>query len=187
MLRRTILIGLACILLSAPIIAQTEKPLPAAKIMETAYAKAKETNKNVFLIFHATWCGFCKKLDTALESSELKKIFDDNFVIVHLDVMESDEKIAQFENPGGKALMDSLGGSNAGIPYFVFITPDGKTLANSNVTPPDNSNLGYPVKPEEIEAFIKILKIGAPKITEKQIGIIFEYLNNKPSSTAPSH
>ena len=68
--------------------AQTEAPKHADEIMKAAYKEAKAADKNIFLIFHATWCGWCKRLEKAMQSNELKKIFEDNFVIVHLDVDE---------------------------------------------------------------------------------------------------
>jgi thioredoxin-related protein len=180
MFRKSFLVGFICLFAAASILAQTEKPLPADKVMEASYAKAKETGKNVFLIFHATWCSWCKKLDKAMQSEEMKKIFEDNFVVTHLDVMENGEKIAQFENPGGKALMDKLGGEKSGIPFFAFIDADGKMLCNSNVMPKEQ-NIGYPGTIEEITAFMKLIKTGSPKIPKDQIkAMALYFINNSP-------
>ena len=35
-------------------------------ILEKAYKQARLENKNVFVIFHASWCGWCHKMDTSL-------------------------------------------------------------------------------------------------------------------------
>jgi thioredoxin-related protein len=180
MLKKSILSGLICLFLAGSVFAQTEKPLPADKVMEAAYAKSKETGKNVFLIFHATWCTWCKKLDKAMQSEQLQKIFDDNFIIVHLDVMERGEKIAQFENPGGKELMDKLGGAKSGVPFFAFISADGKSLGDSNVMP-GNQNIGYPGTIKEIAEFMGLIKIGAPKISKEQFKTMLLYfIENSP-------
>jgi len=39
------------------------KPLPARVIMKKALADVATTQKNVFIIFHASWCGWCHKMD----------------------------------------------------------------------------------------------------------------------------
>ena len=176
MLRKSIFMAVICVFMAVSIIAQTEKPRSATIVMAESFTKAKETGKNVFLIFHATWCSWCKKLDKVMQSDELKKIFEDNFIVTHLDVRESGEdKIAEFENPGGKELMKTLGATEkGGIPFYAFLDKKGKMLANSNVMPKDQ-NIGYPGSPEELDAFAKIIKIGAPKMPESQLATIVDF------------
>ena len=74
-------------------------------ILATAYKQAAKEHKNVFLIFHASWCGWCKKLDTSMNDVATKKYFYDNFVTVHLTVLESAEN-KNLENPGGNRLYE---------------------------------------------------------------------------------
>lgn len=162
--------------------AQTEKPQTADAILNAAYKESKTADKNVFLIFHASWCSWCKRLDKAMKSEELKKIFEDNFVITHLDVLETGEKIATLENPGGKEVMVKLGGEKSGLPFYAFLDAEGNKLGDSNVMP-KNMNIGYPGSAEEIEAFGKLLKMSAKKMDEKQLETILEYLKkNAPKS-----
>lgn len=35
----------------------------ASDILKNASKKAKLENKNVFVMFNASWCGWCKKMD----------------------------------------------------------------------------------------------------------------------------
>ena len=61
-------------------------PASADEIMKEAFAVAKKQNKKVLVMFHASWCGWCHKMDTSLNDASVKKFFDDNFVIRHLVV-----------------------------------------------------------------------------------------------------
>ena len=162
--------------------AQESKPLHADKILEAASIDAKTSDKNIFLIFRASWCGWCKRLDKAMQSEELKKIFEDNFVIVHLDVLEHGDKVAALENSGAKGYMDKFGGEKSGLPFYVFLNSKKEILSNSNVME-GNSNIGYPGAIEEIVAFGKLVKSSAKNMNEKQLQIITEYLKkNAPKS-----
>src|SRR5471030_2535514 len=77
------------------------KPTPpsADEVMKQAYAQAKKEHKNVISLFHASWCGWCKKMEASLNEPTLKKSFDDNYVITWLTVQESKGK-EDLENPG---------------------------------------------------------------------------------------
>ncbi len=154
---------------------QSGKPDSAQNLLREAAGEARSSKKNVLLIFHATWCEWCKRLEAALENPEIKPIIDNNYVIAKLDVMERGEKIQTHENPGGNELLVKFGGANTGIPYFVFLNNKGKMIANSNVMP-RNQNIGYPGSKEEIAAFIKLLKQTAPRMTAKKCSKISKYL-----------
>lgn len=164
--------------------AQDLTPKAADEIMKSAFSQSKVENKNVFLIFHASWCSWCKRLDKAMNSDELKKIFEDNFVVAHLDVLERGEKIAQLENPGGKEFMVKLGGEKSGLPFYAFLNSEGKLIVNSNVMDKE-SNIGYPGSEEEIAAFANLLKKSSEKLSEEQLGKIVDYLKaNAPKPRA---
>jgi thiol-disulfide isomerase/thioredoxin len=137
-------------------------PPSAGDIMKEAYGKAAKENKNVFIIFHASWCGWCHKMDKSLNDETCKKFFDDNFVIRHLVVDESDDK-KNLENPGAVELRSKYFGDGQGIPYWLLFDKDGKLLADSKMRaegagPETGENVGCPASKNEVEYFISVLK-----------------------------
>lgn len=170
------------------LLGQDTKPQPADDILKVALKNSKDTGKNVFLIFHASWCSWCKRLEKAMQSDELKKIFEDNYVITHLDVLEAKDKVEALENPGGKEIMAKLGGEKSGLPFYAFLDASGKKIADSNVMPSQNPNIGYPGSAEEIEAFGKLLKVSAKNLSDEKFAVIIDYLKtNAPKPVATSH
>jgi thioredoxin-related protein len=159
---------------------QTQKPEPADGILKAAIQKAESSNKTVFLIFHASWCGWCKRLDAALEDRTIKELMEEHYVIARLDVLESGNNIQTLENPGGKKIMTDLGGEKSGLPFYAFLDAKGKKIADSNVMPKDQ-NIGYPNSPEEIVAFEKLLTRTAPRMSVGQRATIVAYLQKKAS------
>ncbi|MCX6121064.1 MAG: thioredoxin family protein [Ignavibacteriales bacterium] len=153
---------------------QTIKPDSAQIILKAAVTDAQSSNRNVFLIFHATWCKWCKRLEAALNDPEIKTLIDKNYVVVMLDVQERGDKIQTHENPGGQKLLSDFGGNNAGLPFVVFLNRKGKMIANSNVMP-KKQNIGYPGSKEEIATFTKLLKKTAPHLIGKQGDVIQKY------------
>ena len=167
------------------LLGQDTKPQTADSILKTSYKEAEVSNKNVFLIFHASWCGWCKRLEKAMQSDELKRIFENNFIITHLDVLEHGDKIKELENPGGNEVMKNFGGEKSGLPFYVFLDASGKKLADSNVMPEDQ-NIGYPGSDEEIAAFGNIIKLSARHLSDENYSAIINYLKKnvpKPAST----
>jgi thioredoxin-related protein len=165
---------LAICLLPPSMLGQTAKPDSAMIILKAAVSDARSSKKNVLLLFHATWCKWCKRLETALNEPEIKPLIDRNYIIALLDVQERGEKIHTHENPGGQKVLSDFGGKNAGLPFIVFLNGNGKMIANSNVMP-QQQNIGYPGSKEEISAFVNLLKRTAPRITGKQRVVIQKY------------
>ncbi len=127
----------------------------AADVLKPVYAKAAQTNKKVLLIFHASWCGWCKKMDASLADATIKTAIDRNFEIAHLTVHENGTK-KELENPGGLELLTKLGGADQGLPYWLVLDAKGNKLANSEFEP--HKNTGCPSAAEEVVYFIKVLQ-----------------------------
>ena len=140
----------------------------AATVVKNAQIQAKAENKNVLVFFHASWCGWCKLMEKKMNSPETKEMFESNYVLASLVVLENGEK-KKLENPGSENLMNSYSGKNAGLPYFVFINSDGVVLENS--LNEKSENLGCPSTKEEIESFIVKLQ-KTSNLNEEQLAII---------------
>lgn len=135
-------------------VAQT-KPLPADEIMKAAYEKAAKEKKNLLLIFHASWCGWCRKMDSSLQDAAVRPLIDKAYVVTHLTVYENRDKKA-LENLGSLDLLTKLGGADKGLPYWYLLDKEGKTLASSEYGP--GKNCGCPASEEEVAYFIVVLK-----------------------------
>jgi thioredoxin-related protein len=135
---------------------------PAADIMNAAYKKAAKENKNVFLLFHASWCGWCHKMDTSMNDESCRQFFTDNYVIVHLVVSEGEKK-KHLENPGAEEMKTQYNGKDQGIPFWLVFDKDGKLLADSKIRKEGEGaeageNTGCPAQDFEVEYFISVLR-----------------------------
>ena len=136
-------------------------PASADEIMNEAFTAAKKQNKKVLLMFHASWCGWCHKMDTSLNDPSVKKFFDDNFVIRHLVVFESKGK-QNLENPGALEMITKYNGKDQGIPFWLIFDQDEKFLFDSRRTETVNGveklqNVGCPASKPEVDYFIAVL------------------------------
>ncbi len=171
------------ILFSACVFSQT-KVAPAKLVIEKAIAEAANTKKNVFVIFHASWCGWCHKMDTSMNEGKLKDFFTDNYVVVHLTVDESKDK-KDLENPGADDIRKKYHGDQQGIPYWFILDGKGNFLADSrtkSVRADGTENMksvGCPASDEEVNYFAKVLK-ETSSLRDEQISLIKErFLKNK--------
>ncbi|MCA4782641.1 thioredoxin family protein [Empedobacter stercoris] len=152
------------IALSSIVNAQT-----ATEILTKAQNQAKVENKNVFLIFHASWCGWCKKMEKNMDDPLVKSYFDANYVKTFMTVQERAEK-KNLETPGGDAVNEKLGGKDQGLPFWVILDSEGKVLEDSRV---NGENIGGPASEEEVNQLITKLettskneKVNSEKIKE---------------------
>lgn len=164
------LVGLAALLTTA-LAAPT--PPSAQAMLKAAEVKAGHGHKNVLLIFHASWCGWCHKLDDLLNSEQFKSAFDGSYVIVHVTVLENESHKAD-ENPGGDDLLNSLGGKDGGIPFFAIFSPQGTKLGDS-LAP---KNIGYPSEPAEVDHFMGLMKTTS-HMSAKQQAALRSFLTSK--------
>lgn len=133
-------------------------------VLKKASIEAKASKKNVLLVFHASWCKWCKMMEKNMNLPETQSIFGNRFVTAYVDVQERGEK-KSLENPGGQELMNKYKGENAGLPFWLILNPKGEVLADSFNA--KGENLGSPATSEEVSIFIA--KIGkASKLSKEE-------------------
>jgi len=148
-------------------------PPPAKTVLADAESRGRAEHKNVLVLFHASWCHWCHEMQKVMDKPDIKPIFDQNFEVVWLTALESDDKKAE-ENQGSEDVMASMGGANQGIPFFGVLDTDGKTIISS-MAPQANKpaqNIGCPSEADERAYFRRMLKEGAPSITDSQLATI---------------
>lgn len=151
------------ILLLVAVAVQAQPAPPAEKVLKDAMQRAAHEHKNVFIIFHASWCGWCQRMDSIMNSVACKKLFNDNFVIEHLTVMESKSKL-NLENPGAQDVLKKYNGEGQGIPFWLIFDAKGNLLGDCLIRPEGadlttkGENTGCPATKEEVAHFLKVLK-----------------------------
>ena len=175
-------LALLLYLLGSALLAQN--PTPANQVLEDAKSQAARQHKLIFLVFGASWCEPCHRMDAFLDAPEMRQILGIYFVLVKLNVAEKMGKHPELENPGGKDLALKLGGANSkggliGVPFFLFVNATGEPIVNSR-RPVEGlaggKNIGYPAKPEEIDWFTAMLKKANPAMTADESHTIDEWL-----------
>ncbi|WP_214070753.1 thioredoxin family protein [Mucilaginibacter sp. dw_454] len=184
------LLLIAAILLAFNLSTFAQDTPPASNVvLNQAYSQAKKEHKKVLLMFHASWCGWCKKMDASIEDPTCKKLFDDNYIIAHLDVLEQPNKIG-LENPGARDQLKVFKGEKSGLPFWVILDAKGKLLADSQVRPAGASldapgeSMGCPAEDSEVAYFLGLLK-STSKLNDDQLAVIGKrFAMNKPTPVA---
>lgn len=135
----------------------------AQTIIAETCSKASKENKKAFIIFHASWCVWCHKLDSSINDPVCKKFFDDNYVIEHITAFEVKEK-SILNNPGSEEFLAAHHAKDQGIPAWYILDKNENVIADSQLRPnradftTEGSNVGCPANETEINYFISVLK-----------------------------
>ncbi|MCD0487537.1 thioredoxin family protein [Pedobacter sp. MC2016-14] len=165
-MRKAFLTLTAILLISGSLFAQqaANTPPTAEQVLLEATALAKKEHKSVFIIFHASWCGWCHKMDDSMNDPAVKTYFDKSYVIRHLTVMEAKGK-ENLENPGASDLLKKYNSDGYGIPVWFIFDKNRKLLADSHIRPAGtgfevkgSGIIGCPAAKEEVAEFIAALK-----------------------------
>jgi thioredoxin-related protein len=178
------LVALALLLCLFGSVLLAQRPTLANQVFEDAKAQAAQQHRLIFLVFGASWCGPCHRMDAFLVAPEIRQILEKYFVLAKLNVEEKAGKHPELESPGGEDLAAKLGGANAkggvvGVPYFLFLDANGEPIVNSRRPVegrPGGANIGYPAKPEEIDWFMTMLNKAVPSMTVDESHTIDQWL-----------
>lgn len=146
---------------------------PADSIIKQAYKQATQENKKVLVIFHASWCTWCHKLDSSIKDSLIQNIFNRNFIVTHLSVFESVAK-KNLETPGALDLYKNYSGGKAvSIPFWVIVDNKGKLLADCRLE--NGENVGCPATVQEVKHLLEVLRVTSDITSNEQklVEIVF--------------
>jgi thiol:disulfide interchange protein DsbD len=88
---------------------------------ENVLNRARQESKPVFIDFYADWCAPCKELDKQTYSTPEVVVLSKQFVMLKVDLTSSEDPLADSLRKKYQA---------RGVPTLVFLTPDGKEIAN---------------------------------------------------------
>jgi len=180
---RSFLLTASALFLFSAIHAQ-RGPLSADEIMQEAYQQAAKEKKNIIVIFHASWCVWCHRMDSSMNDESCKKFFDDNFVVRHLVVNESNDK-KNLENPGADEFRAKYNGDKQGIPFWLIFDKNGNLLGDSQMRAEGAGldargvNIGCPASASEVDAFVKLLKKTSKLSPKQQAAIETRFRQNE--------
>lgn len=128
---------------------------------EDALKKAAAENKRVVVDVYTDWCGWCKKMDAeAYSNSEVKKLLEDNFILVKLNA-EGKNKLTY----NGKQYTEeelSYYFEVFSFPTTIFLEPDGKLITFSYDSYPMKNVPGY-IKTDEFKKLLIYFRDGKYK------------------------
>lgn len=150
-------------------------PPSADSILREGLTEARKGNKHLLLMFHASWCGWCHKMDNSLNDPVCRKFFSDHIVVKHLVVDETAGK-KQLENPGAAELRKKYHGEDTGIPFWLVFDKEGTLVSDSRIRkagegPGQGYNVGCPATENEVNFFTDLLKRITP-LNADQLEII---------------
>jgi thioredoxin-related protein len=137
----------------------TSARLDAETLLADALQRAGAEDKRVLVHVGTPYCGWCKMLTKFLREHEA--VFAVDYIDLKIDTlrMTHGKEVAVRYEPQG----------SSGIPWMVILDAAGQPLVNSVG---HDGNIGYPLKPQEIDDFLKMLRETRQRLTDADLEII---------------
>lgn len=145
---------------------------PANDEIRRQLAGASGEGKKLFLLFYASWCGYCRLFDRFLADPAAAAILNREFRVVHMRALERTAQQKALQLDGADDVFNRFAKTPAqGLPFFVVLDGAGDPLATS-VSPLDGRNIGFPTGKGDLDVFEKIIARAAPGITRGEIAVL---------------
>lgn len=105
-------------------------------------------------------------MESGLELPAVKTLMAKDFEICWID---------RDRMKGGAELEMKMNGGKQGLPWFVFLQPDGTPIADSDDA--TGSNIGCPYAEEEVEIFRGLLLKARKRLTDAEVGQMADALH----------
>ncbi|MGE0741699.1 MAG: hypothetical protein AB7O98_10175 [Hyphomonadaceae bacterium] len=125
---------------------------------------AAAERKGVLLSFFASWCAWCRPMDTLLQDAAMMRVIGSRYRILHVRALERSDTRRAEQMPGAEDLMLEFAHPSAGLPFLAFLAPDGRALATS-FSAINHENIGFPVGEENLDAFDAMIARAAPGVS----------------------
>jgi thiol-disulfide isomerase/thioredoxin len=142
-------------------------PADAMASVAAASAQAQASNRKLLLIFHASWCVYCRLFDMMLKDETAGAIVERHYAVLHLRALERTPEMKAQQLAGADEVFATYAPKGAGLPYMAVLDGDAKMVADSIMT--NGDNFGFPVTKQELDGFEAMMKAGAPDITPKEL------------------
>ncbi|MEP7209562.1 MAG: thioredoxin family protein [Alphaproteobacteria bacterium] len=163
--RRTFLVAASALTIATTAHAQA-LPQGAEAAVTEADARASASNRRLLVIFHASWCVYCRLFDMMLKDKEAGPIIDRHFVVLHLRAQERKPEMQAQQLAGADDVYHRYAPDGTGLPYMVVLGDGAKKVSDSMIS---GENFGFPVEPQELDAFDAMMKAGASDITPAEL------------------
>lgn len=171
MRRRTLLAG--ALLAALPGLGHAKAQLTAAQEVSRQCALATAEQKALLVLFHANWCSWCRIFDAFLADPATATVMDRHFRILHMRAQEHTTENKALQLAGADEVYLRYARDTVGLPFFVVLDENERPLVTS-IAPKTGENIGFPVQPDELEAFRIMLKRAAPTISGAELAAIRE-------------
>lgn len=140
--------------------------LNATSLLNQALASAKQEEKAVMLRVGDPYCGWCRVLSQFIDDQ--KDTFNKDYVSLKIDTLRMDQ---------GKEIAEKFKPEKCdGVPWFVFLNPNGETIATSVSS---QGNIGFPSEPHEIAHFGSVLRKTKSRLAENEIESLLSDLHDR--------